>query len=970
MKSMSSETQSELRELKQMVQKAMNNPSTPAPKQRQDRSKQLKSKHDGRQFSAPARQQGRHGPQIRDATSFQTPIIAEPYNPLEEKSMSLMQQLSLTSNANGSAPAFNTLTSLDEDIRSFVASKTYTSKQRLLVNERPDQPESECFGVQGDEIWLAFQASLSPPYSRASRAQASHTLLYGRPTLVLYYVRAKSTYCEAISLALETQFGGEVEIPHVTVLVSPDNFLERIPNVEPLLFSFDDIDDHRAEMARLEGNTALKNLKIADLAHLRQQPRARRPATPTSTACQHDPASHVRRLLARHHRALRLTLLTIATMSASPINTAPDVLQSISEECLSRGRIDHSMYEFAMRATSSRWSTSTSSAAGTTRRPSSRSRASCPRPGPTTSAPSSRSASSGPCSFAVAPTCRSSSSTPGPSASRRTRPTSSTRASSAATRTTPPSGSGTSCSSTPSCRTTPAPSSSALKTVDDDKSVSSDGSGSSFSASSTGTSATGGMKQNTSSPFFRLLIGAAVINVLMIAIICTFLCILSEVFRSDMSATKDLHNVSFAVGEGSFFSSLLYLNDTRLDALDLDDPLATSISAAATVIKGHHDFLIDMEHGGNEYYYFYEPDEVPVIPARVARKTWGIAAGITNQLDVIANTMSVSPADLTSGDQTTLYAHAQAVVSENFDSFAEIISLIQRLDHDSILNMIYIAAISLILLIVTQLALTVVLLVRITVLTVYDPDVQRPFARLSGHNQARERRVCRHPVILCLHVGNVDVPAIRGGVVAVLVDCEPMFAGLAACDRDFPVGRGRGVAAHSDDADDCRTFFNFRPPENMWGCTHYGSATDMWSVVAIFAHLLRREYLFLAETEHDLLEVMASILPPMDDEFKAKARETYPAFLEPTSVQSQTFRSMFPAAPNSVLDMLHGLLTWDPDKRWTAEQCLNSAYMTEAPAPTPPSKLPRGEMTGTARAGERSAKAAREAQVQVLHGGF
>ncbi|KAG9396898.1 Protein kinase domain [Carpediemonas membranifera] len=148
---------------------------------------------------------------------------------------------------------------------------------------------------------------------------------------------------------------------------------------------------------------------------------------------------------------------------------------------------------------------------------------------------------------------------------------------------------------------------------------------------------------------------------------------------------------------------------------------------------------------------------------------------------------------------------------------------------------------------------------------------------------------------------------------------------------------------------------NFRPPENMWGCTHYGPATDMWAVGAIFAHLLRREYLFLAETEPDLLEVMASILPPMDDEFKAKARETYPAFLEPTSVQSQTFRSMFPAAPNSVLDMLHGLLTWDPDKRWTAEQCLNSAYMTEAPAPTPPSKLPRGEMTGTARAVEESA---------------
>ncbi|KAG9397423.1 AAA-like domain [Carpediemonas membranifera] len=275
MKSMSSETQSELRELKQMVQKAMNNPTTPAPKQRQDKSKQWKSKHDDRQFSAPARQQGRHGPQIRDATSFQTPIITEPYNPLEEKSMTLMQQLSLTSNANGSAPAaFNTLTSLaDVDIKSFVASKTYTSKQRLLVNERPDQPGSEGFGflgIQGgDEIWLAsgqpFTAVLTgvqgsgKSYSSLvflenillNAPPISHGRSSGRPTLVLHFDRAKSTYCEAISLALETQFGAEVEIPRVTVLVSPDNFLERsqhhyksIPNVnvEPLLFSFDDID--------------------------------------------------------------------------------------------------------------------------------------------------------------------------------------------------------------------------------------------------------------------------------------------------------------------------------------------------------------------------------------------------------------------------------------------------------------------------------------------------------------------------------------------------------------------------------------------------------------------------------------------------------------------------------------------------------------------------------------------------------
>ncbi|KAG9394588.1 hypothetical protein J8273_3842 [Carpediemonas membranifera] len=486
---------------------------------------------------------------------------------------------------------------------------------------------------------------------------------------------------------------------------------------------------HRAEMVRLVGNTALKNLKIADLSgisvnnlelgvrplvHHERKLFGLSGITPAIENNLYGGANMILRRACVAYSPditapLRLTLLTIATMSASSINTAPAVLQSISEECLSRGRLDHSMYEFAMRRYIEQMEhiytlggrdnaasfLEVQSKLSQARSHHLRTLVQVSKFWPLLL----RRRPDLPLIIKHARTIGISTNKANLLYTRlfRRYPDNPTvrewyilfldsvmqdHARAQQLRT---------------------------ETVDDDKSVSSDGSGSSFSASSTGTSATGGVEQNTSSTFFRMLIGAAVINVMMIVIICTFLCILSEVFRSDMGATKDLHDVSFAVEEGSFFSSLLYLNDTRLDALDLDDPLATSISAAATVIKGHHDFLIDMDHGGNEYYYFYEPDEVPVIPARVARKTWGIAAGIANELDVIANTMSVSPADLTSGDQTTLYAHAQAVVSENFDSFAEIISLIQRLDHDSILNMIYVAAISLILLIVTQLALTVIL---------------------------------------------------------------------------------------------------------------------------------------------------------------------------------------------------------------------------------------------------------------------
>ncbi|KAG9396038.1 Sensory domain found in PocR [Carpediemonas membranifera] len=251
------------------------------------------------------------------------------------------------------------------------------------------------------------------------------------------------------------------------------------------------------------------------------------------------------------------------------------------------------------------------------------------------------------------------------------------------------------------------------ETVDDDtKSNSSEShsTGSSFSGSSTGSSGQSYFERNSSTTFFRILLAVAAVNVALTVLTGGALLAVSELMRDHITVIKDLHNVSFAVGEGSFFSSLLYLNDTRLDALDLEHPLATSISAAAEAIESHHDFLIDMDHGSNEYYYFYEPDEVPVIPARAARKTWAIAAGLAHEMRVISESTTDRPADITLVERSTVYSHAQAAVAGNFDSFAEIVDLVQELQRSSILGLLYVCVVFQGLLVVVQLAMTVVLI--------------------------------------------------------------------------------------------------------------------------------------------------------------------------------------------------------------------------------------------------------------------
>ncbi len=66
----------------------------------------------------------------------------------------------------------------------------------------------------------------------------------------------------------------------------------------------------------------------------------------------------------------------------------------------------------------------------------------------------------------------------------------------------------------------------------------------------------------------------------------------------------------------------------------------------------------------------------------------------------------------------------------------------------------------------------------------------------------------------------------------------------------------------------------------------------------------------------------------------------------PDFIQFKTFpkvplRQYFTAAGVDALSLLEQMLVFDPNKRWTAEECLGHSYFKNTPLPTPSEKLPR-----------------------------
>ncbi|KAL5518749.1 hypothetical protein ACEPAH_432 [Sanghuangporus vaninii] len=129
----------------------------------------------------------------------------------------------------------------------------------------------------------------------------------------------------------------------------------------------------------------------------------------------------------------------------------------------------------------------------------------------------------------------------------------------------------------------------------------------------------------------------------------------------------------------------------------------------------------------------------------------------------------------------------------------------------------------------------------------------------------------------------------------------------------------------------------YRPPEILLGATTYSTAVDMWSVGCIFGELLLKEPVFPGKNEMEQLSLIFKLLgPPTQLSWPGYAGLPLSKSLSLPIAHAPQFRQRFTYMTVAGIDLLSRLLTYDPDKRITAEEALQHPYFSESPPPKHP----------------------------------
>ncbi|CAL0330104.1 unnamed protein product [Lupinus luteus] len=133
----------------------------------------------------------------------------------------------------------------------------------------------------------------------------------------------------------------------------------------------------------------------------------------------------------------------------------------------------------------------------------------------------------------------------------------------------------------------------------------------------------------------------------------------------------------------------------------------------------------------------------------------------------------------------------------------------------------------------------------------------------------------------------------------------------------------------------------YRAPELLLGAKEYSTAIDMWSVGCIMAELISKEALFAGKSEMEQLDKIVRTLGTPDEKIwpgLSKLPGSKGKFVkQPYSILRRKFRASsfigLPVLSELGFDLLEKLLTYDPEKRITAEDALLHDWFHEAPLP-------------------------------------
>lgn len=123
----------------------------------------------------------------------------------------------------------------------------------------------------------------------------------------------------------------------------------------------------------------------------------------------------------------------------------------------------------------------------------------------------------------------------------------------------------------------------------------------------------------------------------------------------------------------------------------------------------------------------------------------------------------------------------------------------------------------------------------------------------------------------------------------------------------------------------------YRAPEVILKASEYTKAIDVWSVGCIFAELLGKNPLFPGKDYLEQIQRIISIVgtPSLEDQKFIVSQSALKYIKSLPKRTKQNWKNLYPSTSDSGLDLLDKMLTFNPDKRYSVEQCLSHPFFEE-----------------------------------------
>ncbi|KAI9121703.1 hypothetical protein K1719_008736 [Acacia pycnantha] len=132
----------------------------------------------------------------------------------------------------------------------------------------------------------------------------------------------------------------------------------------------------------------------------------------------------------------------------------------------------------------------------------------------------------------------------------------------------------------------------------------------------------------------------------------------------------------------------------------------------------------------------------------------------------------------------------------------------------------------------------------------------------------------------------------------------------------------------------------YRPPELLMGSTNYGLSVDLWSAGCVFGELFLGKPILKGRTEVEQLHKIFKLCGSPPEEFWKNCKLPHAIMFKPQTTYKGSFSGRFQGIPETALNLMKTLLSFDPHERGTASSALMSEYFSTKPLACDPSRLP------------------------------